>query len=458
MASSRRRETIEQTVAERTEALNRVTEEALQNEARTKAIIDNTSEGMIVIDGAGCIETFNAAAEKIFNYDAAEVIGQDVSILMPRDERDEHKGFVRNSTLHDHRIIDKVRDLKGLRKDGSEFFMELNVARLSLEHDKKFVGIFRDITERKAADDALRASELRFRDFTDTASDWIWEMDAQFRFTHVSDQFFTIAAMKPSDLLGRSRWEYHDLKGNGLDEQAWTDHRAALEAHQPFSDFSYWITDKTGKRLHISINGKPVFDDKGEFAGYRGTGADITQISLAAEELHQAKDLAEAANVAKSKFLSSMSHELRTPMNAILGFGQLLEMNPREPLSQNQKRCVDHIMKSGHHLLELINDVLDLTKIEEDNIVISVQDINASAVIDDCLSLIETSANHRGIEIRLINACKAGTLVRADQVRLVAGDVFEGLPDVAPTLARKAARPDQRAQFPGPVVARPILE
>ncbi|HEY9164122.1 MAG TPA: CHASE domain-containing protein, partial [Magnetovibrio sp.] len=238
LVAARKRDTIERTVQERTEELNRVTQRALQNEARTKAIIDNTSEGMIVIDKAGCIETFNPAAERIFGYRADEVIGQDVSLLLPQDERNAHKGYVGNSTLHDQRIIDQPRGLRGLRKDGKLFVMELNVARLNLQDDKKFVGIFRDITERKAAEDALRASELKFRDFTDTASDWIWEMDAAFRFTYVSDKYYTIAAMRPADILGHTRWEYLVAEDSGRTEEEWAAHKALLEAHQPFRDFS----------------------------------------------------------------------------------------------------------------------------------------------------------------------------------------------------------------------------
>ena len=416
LAAARKREIIEHTVEERTEELSQLTHTAQQNEERTRAIIDNTSEGMIVIDRDGRIETFNSAAEHIFGYVAGEVIGQDVSILMPADERLAHQGFVRDSTLHDHRVINRARDLEGLRKDGGRFFMELNVARLNLEDDKKFVGIFRDITERKAADDALRASELRFRDFTDTASDWIWEMDADYRFSHVSDQFFAIAAMKPSDLLGHSRWAYLDPMTTGISAEQWAAHREVLESQQPFRDFKYWITDKTGERHHISINGKPVFGPDGAFEGYRGTGTDITAITLAAEELHKAKDEAEAANVAKSKFLSSMSHELRTPLNAVLGFGQLLDTDTRNPLADGQKNAVKHILGSGKHLLGLINDVLDLAKIESGDVSLSLEDVAPAETIDACLTMTASMGADKNLTVE--NLCPAALpWIRADHIR-----------------------------------------
>lgn len=416
LASIRKRETIERTVEERTEELTRVTKQALQNEARTKAIIDNTSEGMIVIDKAGHIETFNPAAERIFGYQAEELIGKDVSILLPADERNAHVGYVTHSTLHDQRIIDQPRGLRGLRKNGQLFYMELNVARLNLQDDKKFVGIFRDITERKAANDALRDSEIRFRDFTDTASDWIWEMDASYRFTYVSDQYFNIAAMESADILGHTRWEYLVAEDSGRSIEEWAEHRALLEAHQPFRDFSYWITDKSGQGHHVSINGKPVFDVEGKFIGYRGTGTDITAITEAAEELRKEKVQAEAANIAKSKFLSSMSHELRTPLNAILGFGQLLDTDTKHPLVSQQKSALGHILDSGKHLLSLINDVLDLAKIESGDVSLSLENVDPTEVLQACVTMTESMGMAKRVTVE--NRCpEALPWLHADHMR-----------------------------------------
>ena len=257
-------------------------------EEQVSAIVQNTGEGIVTIDAKGRIELFNLGAESIFGYKAEEIIGENVAILLPEGERIEHDQFVQQSEIYAPRIINRARDLEGQRKNGELFPLELNVAPMVFEDERKFVGILRDVSERK--------------------------------------------------------------------EQ---------------------------------------------------------EINLIA-----ARDEAEAANLAKSNFLSSMSHELRTPMNAILGFGQLLENNPGEQLSPRQLDYMGHILKSGDHLLDLINQVLELSKIETGNFSVSFEAFDVSDVMEEAVAMIMRSAVENGIYVGNLKDSQQLPLVWADRSRV----------------------------------------
>jgi len=152
-------------------------------------------------------------------------------------------------------------------------------------------------------------------------------------------------------------------------------------------------------------------------SAYVGIIRDITRRKEVEEALQQAKEAAEKANQAKSEFLSSMSHELRTPMNAILGFAQLLEDNPEEPLSEEQAECVRHILKGGNHLLQLINEVLDMARIEAGRVTVSIEAVHPRSLVDTCLEMIGSMADKRGIRIHDQTNGRDLPAVRADYTR-----------------------------------------
>ncbi len=170
-----------------------------------------------------------------------------------------------------------------------------------------------------------------------------------------------------------------------------------------------WVLDR-GRVLERDAAGEPIRAS--------GTHLDITELKRSQEQLERARDEAVEANRAKSEFLSSMSHELRTPLNAVLGFAQLLESDPVDPLSEDQLDSVKEINRAGRHLLELINEVLDLAKIESGKLEISIEDVNLAAVVQECLSLITPVAEKYAISIDLAQNCDTGIWVRADSTRL----------------------------------------
>lgn len=155
-----------------------------------------------------------------------------------------------------------------------------------------FVGCHFDITEQMRTAQALQASEQRFRDYADMAADWFWEQDAEFRFTHMSGGVFNKGGFRVADSLGKTRWE---LPIEGIDAARWAEHRALLERHEVFHDFAYTIRAAEGSMHWYSISGKPVFDEAGGFAGYRGVGHDITERVVSREKLEKTQRWLEQA-------------------------------------------------------------------------------------------------------------------------------------------------------------------
>jgi PAS domain S-box-containing protein len=231
----------------------------------------------------------------------------------------------------------------------------------------------------------LRESEARCRDLALTSSDWFWETDEQHRFTYLSDHIRAFG-QDPKTRIGRRRM---DLAGDIAAEPAkWQKHFAVLDQHEPFRDFVY--TRKIGAEPEriVSVSGNPFFNEAGRFLGYRGTACDITEKVLAERALHEAKAEAEAANLAKSQFLANMSHELRTPLNAILGFSEVLENGIAGPLQSRQTEYVGLIRQSGEHLLHVINEILDLARIDAGKLELHEEVIDPRRLIDGCVSLV----------------------------------------------------------------------
>ncbi len=262
----------------------------------------------------------------------------------------------------------------------------------------------------------LQESQRRFRDYAEMSADWFWEMDEALRFKEVVGQHQLPRSWAENNILGQTRVDTANAEEDISDEK-WQNHLADMAAHKSFQNFEYRTKCRNGDTW-VSVSGIPQFDSEARFLGYRGCGVDISGRKHAEALLVLAKKEAEKANKAKSEFLTSMSHELRTPMNAILGFGQLLQVDPESSLTDRQSDHVNSILVGGSHLLELVNEVLDLARIESNQFALDLEDVDATEVINSSVALSEPIGSAREILIIDDFSDWPSLFLRTDRLRL----------------------------------------
>ena len=273
----------------------------------------------------------------------------------------------------------------------------------SLTQDGSLVSVATDISAYKAIEQRLASSEARFRSFTDISTDWFWEatFDAagKLRYRTMSSRFYDFSGLRPEQVEGevmRNLPIRERISENGAEVDA------ATQAGKPFRNAVVGFLRNDGKRVFARINAKPVIDPNGRVTGYLGTGQDITQERVQANELREAKELAESANRAKSDFLASMSHELRTPLNAIIGFSELIQSELYGPIDAPQYReYIGDILSSGNHLLALINDILDLSKVEAGSWEPIFEPVSLADIADRCRRLFERQIRDRHVDLSI---------------------------------------------------------
>ena len=375
-------------------------EEALRgSEKRFRELLESAPDAMVIVNQQGEILLVNKQTEAVFGYPRDELVGRTVEMLVPDDRRERHtryrEVFSANPRL---RPMGQTAELHGVARCGRELPVEISLSPIQMDEGELVVVTVRDITERKQAEAELSASETRFRDFTNASSDWFWEMDEELRFSYFSDRFTEVTGVSQEMLLGKTRQQ---TGVPGVDPGEWEKkHLANLAARRPFRDFRHSRTRHDGRVVHLSINGKPIFEEDGKFKGYRGTGSDITERMEANEALIAAKEQAEFASRSKSDFLANISHELRTPLNDIIGFSDLMKVEIFGPVgSPKYLEYARDINASGVHLLELINGILDLSKIEAGKAELHAENVDVMRVLRICLILIKERARIGGVEI-----------------------------------------------------------
>ena len=295
-------------------------------------------------------------------------------------------------------------------RDGS--YRELLWSATSIAEEGLIYAMARDSTASKRDQEELRSSEQFLDSVLDNLPNMVFVKDADLRFVGLNQAGERMLGTSREELIGKSDYDLFPKEEADFfvqkDREVLASGKLLDIPEEPIE-----TADKGRRILHTRKISIP--DEHGEPRYLLGISEDITDRHLADRAADAARAEADRANRAKSEFLSRMSHELRTPLNAVIGFGQLLEL---DDLNQRQQEGVEQILKGGRHLLKLIDEVLDISRIESGTMSISLEPVHLGSVLAEALSLIRPLADRAHVRL-LGDPSKLGELyVQADQQRL----------------------------------------
>ena len=410
------------------------------SQKRFRTLLESAPDAMVIINAAGQIVMINRRAEEVFGYPRSEITGQPIETLIPQRFREQHPGHVRaffnNPTA---RAMGSERELFGLSSTGREFPVEVSLSPIETEDGMLVASSLRDITTRKQAEETLKALNnnieqqrqteialnalnevLRGQQEMGSLADIIVHQLAR----HLKLQFAALYVLRGDNSFAREA-AYGYPKQGGIDSFAAGDgllgqvvnDKAPLKIDNvpEYAQLALGLGSVSLSSLMIypvvhdeivlavlELGGlQPLDEDQTTWLNKAGESLavslrlvlDLEQRNRAEKELAEAKEVAVAANKAKSGFLANMSHELRTPMNAILGYSEML-IEEAEDIGQDDfVPDLKKINQAGAHLLSLINDVLDLSKIESGKMEAYAEDFTVDSLIDQVAGTVQTLMN-----------------------------------------------------------------
>jgi PAS domain S-box-containing protein len=404
---------------------SRTSAERIKTGALQKAIFNSAYFSSIATDEKGVIQIFNVGAERMLGYVASDVVGQ----ITPADISDPQELIARAIALSTElgtaitpgfealvfkasRGIEDIYELTYVREDGSRFPAIVSVTSLR-DADDKIIGyllIGTDNTARKQVeaaqallDQQLRDQQFYTRSLIESNIDALMTTDPKGIISDVNQQMIALTGRTRDELIGAPCKNFFTDPDRA---------EAAIQrvlTENKLSDYELTVRSKTGEETVVSYNAATFHDRDNNLVGVFAAARDITDRQRFERTLQQKNIELEHATRMKSEFLATMSHELRTPLNAIIGFSEALKDGLVGEMSESQHEYIGDIFASGQHLLSLINDILDLSKVEAGMMALELEVVELGGLLSNSLSIIRKRAAAQQISLELETAENLGS-------------------------------------------------
>jgi PAS domain S-box-containing protein len=368
--------------------------ESAREATKYRSLLESAPDAIVVVDADGRIVLVNAQTEHLFGYDRSELLGQPIETLVPTRLHGRHldhrAAYVRDPRV---RAMGAGRELHGLRKDGSEFPVEISLSPITTADGLLVSSAIRDITDRKRA-------EERFRALLESAPDAMVIVDRDGRIVLVNSQTQRLFGYARDELLGKSVEMLVPARlraGHPAHRRGYFD---APRVRPMGAGVDLYGLRRDGSEFPVEISLSPLTTEDEVLVS--SSIRDMTDRKRIEQALHEKNLELERANRAKDRFLATMSHELRTPLNAVIGFTGTLLMKLPGPLTDDQEHQLRTVQNSARHLLSLINDLLDLAKIEAGKVWLDLEDVSCRDLINTVSATVAPMAAAKGLSFDVV--------------------------------------------------------